>query len=46
MGQLEQLYREKLTTPEDIAAAVSFLASDKAGFITGQVLTADGGFLP
>jgi len=30
-------------TPGDIAAAVSFLASDRAGFITGQVMHVDGG---
>ncbi|MBP1960958.1 glucose 1-dehydrogenase [Paenibacillus aceris] len=29
--------------PEDIAAACLYLASDKAGFITGQNLTIDGG---
>jgi len=34
----------RLGTPEDVAAAVSFLAGDGASFITGQVLTADGGF--
>ena len=35
----------RLGTPEDIAGAVSFLASDKASFMTGQILTADGGFI-
>jgi 3-oxoacyl-[acyl-carrier protein] reductase len=29
---------------DDIAAAVAFLASDDAGFITGQALVVDGGF--
>ena len=34
-----------LGTPEDIADAVSFLVSDKAKFITGQVLSVNGGFV-
>jgi 3-oxoacyl-[acyl-carrier protein] reductase len=30
-------------TPDDISAVVAFLASSDAGFMTGQILTADGG---
>lgn len=35
----------RLGRPEDIAAVVSFLASEAASFITGQVITSDGGFI-
>lgn len=35
----------KLGTPEDIAKVVYFLASDSSSFITGQTITADGGYL-
>lgn len=41
----EQTPMGRLGTPEDIARAVAFLASAEADFITGQVLTADGGFI-
>lgn len=35
----------RLGEPEEIAEAVAFLGGEKASFITGQVLTVDGGFL-
>lgn len=35
----------RLGRPEDVAAAVAFLASDDAAWITGQVLVLDGGLL-
>ena len=33
----------RLGTPEDVAPAVAFLASEEAGFITGQTLSVSGG---
>jgi 3-oxoacyl-[acyl-carrier protein] reductase len=36
---------QRMGTPEDMAAAAAFLCSDRAGFITGQVLIVDGGNL-
>lgn len=35
----------RLGTPEDVAAAAAFLASDDAAWITGQILNLDGGLL-
>ena len=35
----------RLGTPEDIAHAVAFFAEERSSFLTGQVLTADGGFI-
>jgi NAD(P)-dependent dehydrogenase (short-subunit alcohol dehydrogenase family) len=44
---IDMVMRHHLTprvgTPQDIADAVAFLASDQAGFITGHVLFVDGG---
>ena len=41
----EQTPLGRLGTPEDVAHAVAFLASDKASFLTGQILAADGAFI-
>jgi len=38
-----QILAEKLGVPEDIANAVAFIASDRAGFIVGSNIDVDGG---
>jgi 3-oxoacyl-[acyl-carrier protein] reductase len=37
---------QRFGQPEDVAELVAFLASDRAGYITGQVITIDGGAFP
>jgi 3-oxoacyl-[acyl-carrier protein] reductase len=41
---LEQIPLARLGTPEDVAAAVAFLASDDAAYITGSTLDVNGGY--
>jgi 3-oxoacyl-[acyl-carrier protein] reductase len=41
---IERLALKRLGSPDDIAQAVLFFASDHAGWITGQVLAVDGGW--
>ena len=47
--QLDRIERHKLTPylgePDDIAKAVSFLASDESRFMTAQIMVVDGGIL-
>ena len=41
---IEAIPLRRLGKPEDVAEAVVFLASDKASFITGEILDVNGGF--
>jgi len=40
---LERIHTRRLGTPEDIAAAAAFLAGPEADWISGQILSVDGG---
>ena len=40
---IEKIHMRRLGKPEDIASAVSFLSSEEADWITGQILSVDGG---
>src|SRR5215208_7210065 len=40
---VDAIHAKRLGTPEDIAAATLFFASEQAAWITGQVLSVDGG---
>jgi 3-oxoacyl-[acyl-carrier protein] reductase len=42
---VEAIPMKRLGKPEEVAEVVAFLASDGAGFITGQILDVNGGYL-
>jgi 3-oxoacyl-[acyl-carrier protein] reductase len=44
-GLMAQIPLGRLGAPEDVAAAVAFLCSEEAAYVTGQVLAVDGGMV-
>jgi NAD(P)-dependent dehydrogenase (short-subunit alcohol dehydrogenase family) len=44
-GLMARIPKGRVGKPEDIGAAVAFLASDEADYITGTVIYVDGGWL-
>ncbi|MGH7035364.1 MAG: SDR family oxidoreductase, partial [Stellaceae bacterium] len=44
-GKLAQIPLGRIAAPREIAAAVAFLCSEEAGYITGQTINVNGGML-
>jgi len=42
---VETIALGRIETPEDVAGVVSFFASERADYVTGQTLLVDGGML-
>ena len=42
---IESTPLNRVGTPKDVANLVEFLASEKSSFITGQIISVDGGFI-
>jgi len=42
---IESIPLKRLGQPEEVAATVMFLLSEGAGFITGEIIDVNGGFL-
>jgi NAD(P)-dependent dehydrogenase (short-subunit alcohol dehydrogenase family) len=42
---LDRMCLPRLGTPQDLASALAFLLSDESSWITGQILSVDGGLM-
>ena len=45
-GYREMIPMDRWGVPDDIAGAVTYYASDEAGFVTGQTICVNGGMSP